>query len=405
MSEVKLKRANEKTCINSYLPKNLKDTIGDRKRILHNGKYIKAAYLIDITHSLIQKYVRKKDKITFNLYSNILKEKYGHYYNYYIDFLEKHQIIRLISNYSVNRKSKTYALLEESRTNIEIYENKDNILLKKYKNKYTEKYLKKMNYKYINKPIMDKLLEYLDMVDIDFVNAEKDVENMCVKETQYLKNLLSIKCLKNNDIWYKFDSYGRFHNNLTTLKSELRKGYLTIEGEYTKEIDLSNSQPLFLTKLMSKNLNSRFIERDQYNFFTLLVVKGEFYNYISNHTNIKDKKDIKSLVYKVLFGKNFTNTKENRIFKKLFPSIFKFISLYKDSKGNNKALAHELQRSESNWLFNNVLKEFIDKYPNTPFFTVHDSISVKKSDFDKLETIFDKHVKRLHDSLVIEEMV
>jgi hypothetical protein len=50
---------------------------------------------------------------------------------------------------------------------------------------------------------------------------------------------------------------------------------------------------------------------------------------------------------------------------------------------------------ESEFMFNKVVSEIIEKYPEMPFFTVHDSILFPKSYKDKIKPIFDKHLEKL----------
>jgi hypothetical protein len=66
----------------------------------------------------------------------------------------------------------------------------------------------------------------------------------------YNKNLYSVDCINNKHMFYHFDSYGRMHTYFTRLRSFIRKNCVLMDGKETCEIDISNSQPLFLTKLI-----------------------------------------------------------------------------------------------------------------------------------------------------------
>lgn len=390
------KKARNKKYILSYLPQNLKDLIGDKKKIRFKNKNLKTNYLIDIIHTLLRKHLQT-DKNMYNLHSTILKEKYGTFYNYYFDYLISEKLIRVSSNYWVGNKSKTYLICPKTMENIETYKNDDHFLLKKYKKIYTIGHLKKMNYKYISFDTMVKLVEYIGKVSLSYTDAENYLNSTILTKNQKIKNFHSIQCLKYNDIWYNFDPYGRFHSNLTTLKSKIRNDYLMIDGSPTQEIDITNSQPVFLTLLINNNLEQ--VDLEEYEFFKQLVITGQLYTYVSQHTEILERKKIKKLIYVVLFGTNHLNKKENKIFNKLFPSIFQFIKWYKKEKSDYRALAYELQRSESNLMFNNIIEDIIEKYPDTPFFTVHDSITVKQNDYKKIKEIFDDHINRLYKKL------
>ena len=79
------KKVTKKSHILQFLPKIL-DDLSKSPNFEYRGKKMKSSYLIDILHNLILKYYFKKEN-KFPLYSMILREKYGQYYNYYINFL------------------------------------------------------------------------------------------------------------------------------------------------------------------------------------------------------------------------------------------------------------------------------------------------------------------------------
>ena len=372
------------------------DLIGDGKKVIYENRNLKTAYLIDIVHVLIKKHFID-ERTSFNLDSRILREKYGTHYNYYINYLIDNKVIRLSSNYCVGKKSKTYIIPPRTLKDITTIKNDDTILIKKYRRFFTINHLRSLNYKFISLDMMIKIIENLDRVTIDYVSADEYINSIKLNKNQYEKNKYSIDCLKHNDLWFKFDKYGRFHSNLTTLRTGIRDQFLLIDGEPTREIDITNSQPIFLTHLMSRYLDKLDIE--EYEFFKRLVINGRLYEYVIMNTNIQCRRKIKKLMYTVFFGTNHLNKKENKIFKNLFPSIFNFIREYKKEKDNYRALAYELQRSESNLLFNTIIRDISDKYPDIPFFTVHDSITIKASDYEKVKEIFDVNINKIHENL------
>lgn len=386
----------EKTYILSYLPKNLSDLIGNNKKIHYNGRMLKKAYLIDIIHTLIKKsyYIQS---VSFNLSSEILRIKYGTHYNYLMNYLLDNNIIKMVSNYYVGKKTKTYILLPKTLKCVVTVENSDTFLIKKYNDFRKVESLRKLNNKFISVELMVKIIDNLDRVTINYTEADEYINTIKLNKNQYTKNTHDIKCLKHRDIWFTFDKYGRFHSNLTTLKSGIRDNFLLIDGEVIKEIDIANSQPIFLTQIMSDNLDK--VDIEEYEFFKQLVINGKLYEYVSINSGGTRIKKVKTSMYKVFFGKNHLASNDNVIFNQLFPSIFKFIKGYKKEKDNHKVLSHELQGSESNLLFNNIIRNVVDKYPELPFFTVHDSISIKYSDYDKVKEIFDYNINKLYKNL------
>ena len=127
-----------------------------------------------------------------------------------------------------------------------------------------------------------------------------------------------------------------------------------------------------------------------------MVKSGLLYDDIICNSNINSRKDAKEMIYKVLFGDNLkANKKVNSVFKKLYPSVYEYILEFKEHKKNYKELSHELQKMESEFIFNNVVKEIFDTYPEIILFTVHDSIIFPKSYQEKVEVIFNKHFQKL----------
>ena len=88
-----------------------------------------------------------------------------------------------------------------------------------------------------------------------------------------------------------------------------------------------------------------------------LVKSGLLYDDIVANSNLETRNEAKELIYKVLFGNNLkTNRKINKIFKNLYPSVYEYILEFKESRTTYKELSHELQKMESDFIFNNVIK-------------------------------------------------
>ncbi|CAG7581243.1 MAG: putative DNA polymerase I [uncultured marine phage] len=381
-----------KTSISQFIPQKLKSLIGDEKYVTFNDRKIKTAYLVDFMHALIMKYHNTK-RLSFNLSSIILREKYGSYYNFYSNWLLEHGFIKLVSDYYVGKKAKTYRINEKLLVDCSRYLNTDRVLLKKYRKNVLALNVDKTNYNWIEEDIRKKIVNDLFYVDVDIKKAQSILDTL-EKETLD-KNEYSVECVKDKHIFFHFDKYGRCHTNFTVLKSEIRKECLSIDGEEIEEIDIRNSQPLFLAILIEKyNDTLNCVDPGEYEFFKDLVINGGFYSYYMDDTGIKNKKDAKKGVYKVLFGRNLDDD-ENYNFKNLFPTVYDFILIYKEHFGDYKALAYELQRSESNFLFNSIIREIMEYNPEIKLFTVHDSISYSKRYSEEVNQIFNRNINLL----------
>jgi hypothetical protein len=166
---------------------------------------------------------------------------------------------------------------------------------------------------------------------------------------------------------------------------------LLIDGEETCEIDIKNSQPLFLNKIIDDNKTLISLS-DELNLYRSLTMNGSFYQFLQINLDIKEKKLVKDMIYKVFFGKNYTN-KFDKNFKSIFPKLYDFIITFKSINQDYKSLSYKLQNLESNFIYNNVIKDIYQSYENIKLITCHDSIICKKSDFKIVKSIFDKHLE------------
>ena len=158
---------------------------------------------------------------------------------------------------------------------------------------------------------------------------------------------------------------------------------------------------LFIVNLLKKELLQ--INNDTRKFIDL-TINGLIYEYIIENSNLESRDKAKDMMYIVLFGDNKKNANRihnnyNKIFKKLFPSVAEYLWEFKNSR-TYKEMSHELQRMESNFIFNTVIEEIYQKYPNIVLFTVHDSIIFPKSYLNEVEEIFYKHFNILKNSLI-----
>lgn len=392
-----LKSLEKKNYIPQYLPLKM-EKLSNIKKVRYKEKLLKVPYLIDISHSLILKYYFKGNNL-FNLSSLILKEKYGQLYNYYMDYLIDNKILNLEGDYCKGKFTKKYSINNDILINdLKRYKNKDSILIKKNKAKLLqlkEQFSKENDL--IDQDVKNKLIEDLFYIDIQFEKSIYYLDNLEDKTHDvYNKNKYSVEAIDDKHIFYHFDDFGRMHTNYTILKSFIRKNCLLIEGEETFEVDIQNSQPLFLTKIIS-SWNNTNIDQNEYSLFRQLTLNGKFYDYVMDRLNIKDRNIIKKMTYKVFFGKNNKHSKEDIMFSSLFPSIHEFIKVYKKFHNNYKQLAYDLQKLESNLIFNKVIKKVMDLYPNARIITVHDSIMSSRSYEKRIKNIFYTELKKEFD--------
>jgi hypothetical protein len=384
-SSIRSKLENKKNIL-QFLPESLLE-ISKLKNFTYKNQKLKVSYLIDIVHSLILKYYFKRDN-KFSLSSVILKEKYGYLYNFYINFLLEKKTILMLSNYKAGTRSRVYSLNESIlHGKIFRYLNLDKTLLKKYKNKISQVEEGGIENILIDNDIKSKLIDDLFYIQIQFDRSIFYLDTLKNDDNDiYHRNRYSVECINDKHIFYHFDSYGRLHTNFTILKSFLRKNCLTIDGCETTEIDIKNSQPLFLSKLINDS-RSKWVNSEELNLFKYLTMNGKYYQYLMTELNI-NRPDAKELTYKVLFGRNGKNSKSDKMFSRLFPTIHSFIKLYKIEMGDYRVLAYDLQKAESNLIFNKIIRQVITLYPQIKLVTVHDSIIVPNKWKEEVSAIF-----------------
>lgn len=394
-SQIVSKRVEDKTFILQFLPECLYH-IENIKTINYKETKLKTDYLIDIIHSLILKYYFKKEN-RFAINATVLKDKYGYLYNYYINYLIDNNIIELMTQYQTGVTSRIYSLDDDIfKSKIKRYKNYDKVLLRKYKGKFVEMVVSSIGEKesLIDIDVKEKLVSDLFSVNIEFDRAIFFLDSLKYQDYDiYNRNVYSVECINNKHIFYHFDAYGRMHTNYTILKSFIRKNCLMIDGEETCEIDIQNSQPLFLSKLIQES-DSRWIREDEFELFRELTTNGYYYQYVMEKTGEEDKRKVKEMTYKVLFGRNVANSKADKFFKILFPTIHNFIKLYKKEHGDYKILAYDLQKAESNLIFNKMIKTIMNLYPEIKIITIHDSIVVQKKYRDIVNNIFQNEISK-----------
>jgi hypothetical protein len=363
--------------------------------ILHNGHKLKTDFLVDILNSFYHKYTISNDTkpLVMRLSSDILQKKF-HTYKPYINFLLDNGFFEKSRNHLKGTRCNEYKFIRSfDECKFKAYINYDSSkhkrLLKFYNNPD--------NFKRKSPVISDEVLSYsirnLNNVNLDYEKALSFLKSMSTDEKKFARNLLSITKIKHNHIYANPDGYGRLHTNFTVLKKEIRTEYLTIDGEGIAEIDIKNSQPFFLLKLINDNRQLIVEYGDDLMVYFNKVINGNLYEYIQEKSNINNRSEVKKWTYKVLFSNMYV---EHEVFRNIFPAVYQFIQSYKKKFGY-KELSHKLQLIESNFIFNKVCKRLMDK--GIIYFTVHDSVCVKISEFKVAEEIFNIELQKMLESL------
>lgn len=156
------------------------------------------------------------------------------------------------------------------------------------------------------------------------------------------------------------------------------------------EVDSSSSAKSFILKL-SGDFNSE--EVMEIAIYCYLVQTGKIYDFFRDYYEKKEGKaitrsDLKEMMFEVLFGKYDRLNSAKREFSLRFPTVWKlYTSIKRANDGNHNQLAIELQKLESDVMLQKVTKRITKEYPETPIFTIHDSIITLEENKERVRDI------------------
>jgi hypothetical protein len=132
------------------------------------------------------------------------------------------------------------------------------------------------------------------------------------------------------------------------------------------------------------------------------VSKGNFYELLSEmikqemNLSITDRKELKAIVFLVLFTDNKfigqDDAAPKRIFKELFPNMYKLFALIK--KRDKSILPRILQTIESHLMLKVIAKRISKERPTLPIFTIHDSIATTVGNEDYVQKVMQEELTK-----------
>lgn len=365
------------------------------EKVEWKGFALKPTYLVDIMHTFITKYYFF-GSAERNLHSELLRKKYGTHYNRYFDYLRESGALEVTSSYAAGKKCKTWKMAESLlRGQVVRTVNSDRLLARKYKAGETE--IATMSDRrppeHMDEGVRGLLLSHMERASVDLQGALDWLEREDLTDDQRKKGVMSVWHIHERSLFCVFDRWGRAHTNFTTLRRALRNSFVRIDGEPVVELDVKNSQPLFLSRML---LADPAVDRGCVERFCRLASRGELYDHMLERWRLvkpgATRRDVKELTYKVLFGRNKKGNLQNRFFRLLFPEVWSWMRAYKKKNGGHGSLARALQLAESEFVFGKVVKE-LD--PSVPVLTVHDSVICSVRDLREVSLVFDAAVSEL----------
>lgn len=225
------------------------------------------------------------------------------------------------------------------------------------------------------------------------------------------------------------DDYGRVHTNVTQVKREVRESALTCDGGPVTEVDIKSSQGAFLCYIIEgclKNIPAMIgrngqsfisIPKDfaasigadrigrEFSDFRDRLNRHELYEFFASEMSQDcdldmdvDRDTAKTAFLATLFagidldpGCDQTWHACRRVWEEHYPCLNRLIQELK--RINYRALAYELQRMESSFVFDCVIPR-IQKEIGCPYCTVHDEVIVPSAHGDAVKRIIDEELDR-----------
>lgn len=299
-------------------------------------------------------------------------------------------ILKTDNFYIKGLKSRGYKLEDKfKREKFFRVECKDLKLKKKittvHKNKKNKVFKESFGYGYVT--------NCMESLDIDYKNAIKFIDETIEEENRESAYTITADLFE-----FKFatvdDKGKRLHNNLTNISRDLRK-FITYKNKGLVQVDIKNSQPLFLYLMMK----DYFISDDEMEKYKNVVLNIGFYEFFAEKIgfdlNEDNRKNFKQKIFSgVLFDRNRSKySKYEEVFKKEFPAIFHVVRSMKNYEYEQVAI--NLQKTESKFIFYCVEK--VAKESKIPLFTIHDSICTVEGKEGLVKKVMLEEFIKIHD--------
>ena len=230
-------------------------------------------------------------------------------------------------------------------------------------------------------------LYWLHEIEINYRKAYQYTHKFrAIDSEKYNAYSYSIKELKHRKYRSLIDDNKRMHHNLSNLASVFRK-HLHISGERLGQIDIKNSQPLFLYLHL---IDSKEVDRQELIKYGENCIKGQFYETLASEQNTKlnahNRKEYKQKVFaSIFFGKDYEVMSETeKAFNRLYPTIHAYMTKLKREQGY-RVISEILQKSEADFIYKAIT--YIDKctgYHKVPLLAIHDCIVTTESNLESV---------------------
>jgi hypothetical protein len=230
-------------------------------------------------------------------------------------------------------------------------------------------------------------------------------------------------------LFVKKDRFGRIHTNITQLKKEVRSQCLFCDGKPTAGVDIKSSQGAFLGAIFRsladtgclldltssptlnelrrqaaiRDVGEYLAECDRYD---ALLKEGRLYEFFAGEMSMDfdldrevGRDEAKHAFFVMLFGPVYVDGEGDemkaavrRVWAEHFPSLL--LAIERMKSGNYAALAREMQRIESDFVFGKAIPR-VSREVGCPYCTVHDSIIVAEEYADRVRDIVEDELRHV----------
>lgn len=242
--------------------------------------------------------------------------------------------------------------------------------LRTFEHKLLAKRFRAVERKHLARPVMAHLRAQLDRLSVNLGEFQRRFSTHPYRHyyEAHLRTILDGELRLTQD-----DFSGRVHTNVSNMYKPLR-ALLRVDGEPDTlgEIDIKNSQPLFLG-LAAKR---RGAEDHRY---LQLCEAGEIYDHLAHRLGIL-RESAKLEMVKFLYAKNGYRSTAKALFEREFPAVAAFVRKAKEK--DHKRLSRLMQEAERRFVIDGVCERLRRKRKEMFVTTIHDALLARKSDCD-----------------------
>jgi len=136
-----------------------------------------------------------------------------------------------------------------------------------------------------------------------------------------------------------------------------------------------------------------------------LVQAGQFYDYLLAELGRADIHMVRDVLNRRFLCDVLAKRKANArgaeypsavgdMFRRVFPSVYRFVRRVNHNGWQHENLIRELQRQESRLVIETVAADLVTRYPSTFFPTLHDAIYTTAKHVSKVERAFGRAFER-----------